>query len=82
MLTGKLLQRVKISGYKNKKGETKNNFGLVTEMRTINTLLETLKELMETIPRHRFSNYHTKNLYREAVTLFHHDSWLKCKTSV
>ena len=44
--------------YKNKKGETKNKLGLVTERCTINTLFETLKELMETFPRHHFSNCH------------------------
>ena len=33
----------------------------------MNTLFETLKELMETFSRHCFNNCHTKNVYREAV---------------
>ena len=58
-----VFHQFKQSIYKNKKEETKNKLGLVTERRTINTLFETLKELMETFSRHRFNNCLTKNVY-------------------
>ena len=53
-----VFHQFKQSNYKNKKGETKNKLGLVTGRCTINTLFETLKELMETFPRHHFNNCH------------------------
>ena len=62
-----VFHQFKQSNYKKKKGETKNNLGLVTDRCTINALLETLKELMETFPRHRFNNCQTESVYREAI---------------
>ena len=62
-----VFHQFKQSNYKNKKGETKSKLGLVTQRCTINTLFEALKELMETFPRHRFNNCHTKNAYQEAI---------------
>ena len=52
-----VFHQFKQSNYKNKK----------KERCTINTLFETMKELMETISRYCFSNCHTKNAYRDAI---------------